>query len=333
MDRNSDLLTAGAAAACSVPCNLCGSTHVRQVADRDRHGDPLRTVMCVECGLVWTDPRPDEAANRKFYAHDYRVRYKAAASPKLKHALRETRRAIARFRRVEPFLRAGARILDVGAGAGFFPFVLQSRGFDARGIEPNQGFCAWGCEVLGVQVTSGFLQDFDFVDEPFDLITLNHVLEHLPDPGAALGILRGWLKPEGLLVVEVPDVESDWHAPDKRFHIGHLYNFNRENLVRMALTVGLAAQDILIQPDTRHINVVFKRVAPEQPGIDRRLPANALHVEATLRRHTRLRHYASPVPHLRTLRKLAGYVGERFAVAGIPSARAVVEREVRKAFA
>jgi hypothetical protein len=41
MDRNSDLLTAGAAAACSVPCNLCGSTHVRQVADRLAKADNL----------------------------------------------------------------------------------------------------------------------------------------------------------------------------------------------------------------------------------------------------------------------------------------------------
>lgn len=317
---------------CSVPCNLCGSGRVWQVADRDRHGDPLRTVMCRDCGLVWTDPRPDDEANRTFYARDYRVRYKAASSPKLKHALRESRRAIARFRRIEPLLRTGARVLDVGAGAGFFPFVVQSRGYEVRGIEPNQGFCDWGCKVLGVQVSGGFLQDFDFTGEPFDLITLNHVLEHLPDPASALSTLRSWLKPDGVLVVEVPDVESDWHAPDKRFHIGHLYNFNRDNLLRLALAQGLAAQDVLIQPGTRHINVVLKRSEPEGPTVDRRLPANAARVESTLRQHTRMRHYLSPTPHWRTLRKLLGYAAERLAVAGASSARAVVEREIRRAF-
>jgi len=321
-----------ASAVCSIPCNLCGSTKVRQVADRDRDGAPLRTVMCEGCGLVWTDPRPDEEANRRFYAHDYRVSYKAAPTPKPKHAFRESRRALARYRRIEPLLSPGGRVLDVGAGAGFFPYVLQSRGFDVRGIEPNAGFCRWGCETLGVNVKSGFLQDFDFADEPFDLITLNHVLEHLPDPGGALAILRSWLKPGGALVVEVPNVESHWHAPEKRFHIGHLYNFNRENLLRLARFHGLEADDVLLQPETQHINVVFRRAEPEAESADRRLPDNAARVARALAEHTRLRHYASPEPHLRALRKWAGYVGEYLATRGARSGREIVDAVLTRHF-
>lgn len=314
-----------AASTCSIPCNLCGSSSVQQVADRDRDGAALRTVMCRDCGLVWTDPRPDEAANRRFYAHDYRVSYKAAPTPKPKHALRESRRALARYRRVEPLLKPGSRVLDVGAGAGFFPYVLQSRGFDVHGIEPNEGFCRWGCDTLGVRVQSGFLQDFDFTTEPFDLITLNHVLEHLPDPGGALAILRSWLKADGKLVVEVPNVESHWHAPEKRFHIGHLYNFNPNNLLRLARLHGLEADDVLLQPETRHINVVFRRTEPEAEGSDRRLPENAARVAGALAAHTRLRHYMSPEPHLRALRKWAGYVGEYLATRGARSGREIVD--------
>ena len=322
-----------APAACDIPCNLCGSSSVRQVSDRDRDGAPLRTVMCEGCGLVWTDPRPDEAANRRFYAHDYRVSYKAAPTPKPKHAFRESRRALARYRRVEALLKPGVRVLDVGAGAGFFPYVLQSRGFDVHGIEPNAGFCRWGCETLGVKVQSGFLQDFDFTAEPFDLITLNHVLEHLPDPGGALAILRGWLKPDGKLVVEVPNVESRWHAPEKRFHIGHLYNFNPDNLLRLARSRGLEAVDVLLQPETRHINVVFHRTEPEAAGADCRMPENAARVAKALAAHTRLRHYASPGPHLRALRKWLGYLGEYMATRGARSGRDIVDGVLARHFA
>ena len=319
-------------AACSIPCNLCGSHSVRQVSDRDRDGAPLRTVMCEGCGLVWTDPRPDEETNRRFYAHDYRVSYKAAPTPKPKHAFRESRRALARYRRIEPLLKPGARVLDVGAGAGFFPYVLQSRGYDVRGIEPNAGFCRWGCENLGVRVENGFLQDFDHTAEPFDLITLNHVLEHLPDPGGALAILRSWLKPDGMLVVEVPNVESTWHAPEKRFHIGHLYNFNPATLLRLARFRGLEAADVLLQPETLHVNVVFRPAMPEPDGADRRLPDNAAHVAAALAQHTRLRHYASPRPHLRALRKWAGYLGEYLATRRLRSGRDIVDGQILRHF-
>lgn len=316
----------------SIPCNLCGGTQIGEIADRDRDGAPLRTVMCRDCGLVWTDPRPDDAANRQFYAHDYRVSYKAAPTPRLKHAFRETRRAIARFRRIESLLQPASRVLDVGAGAGFFPYVLQSRGVDVQGIEPNAGFGRWGRETLGVRVQSGFLQDFDFTGQPFDLITLNHVLEHLPDPGAALATLRSWLKPEGFLVIEVPNIEADWHAPEKRFHIGHLYNFNPTNLLRLASVQGLAPMNVLLQPGTRHINVILRPCEPEPPGTERRLPENADHLAALLAAHTRIRHYASPVPHLRALRRLLGYLRERLAVMGARSGREVVDAELARQF-
>jgi len=304
---------------------------VRKVADLDRDGRPLRTVMCEHCGLVWTDPRPGAEEIRRFYTHDYRSAYKGAAEPKRKHVLRETRRAIARFRRVEPLLFSGARVLDVGAGAGFFPHVLQSRGFEVLGIEPNQGYCEWGTANFGVKVRNGTLQDFDFAGEPFDLITLNHVLEHLPDPAEALVRLRSWLAPGGLLVVEVPNVESEFHAPAKRFHIGHLYNFNPDNLLRLARALGLERRDLILQPVTGHINVVLAVTQPEDAGSDRRLPASAKRVGEALRRHSGLRHYASPATHLRTLAKWAGYVGERVRVAGGLPARQIADREISEA--
>lgn len=322
----------GSGAGCSIPCNACGATEVLQVSDRDRDGRPLRTVLCTGCGLVWTDPRPSAEAIKGFYTHHYRSSYKGSAEPKRKHILRETRRAIARFRRIQGLLRPGARVLDVGAGAGFFPYVVRSRGFEVVGLEPNQGYCDWGNRVLGVEVMGGTLQDFDLSATPFDIITLNHVLEHLPDPAAALSRLRDWLEPEGLLVVEVPNIESGFHAPHKRFHIGHLYNFSPDNLTRLARSRGLEVHDLFLQPGTAHINVVFRKADVEDPLLDRRLPGAALRVREVLRRHSSLAHYASPGTHLRSIRKWVGYVGERLRLMGAGSARQIVDREIEEAF-
>lgn len=317
---------------CSIPCNVCGAVEVLQVSEQDRDGRPLRTVVCTECGLVWTDPRPSADAIKGFYTNDYRSSYKGSAEPKRKHVLRETRRAVARFRRIEPLLSEGARVLDVGAGAGFFPYVVGSRGFEVLGIEPNRGYCEWGKRVLGVNVMAGTLQDFDLSSSPFDVITLNHVLEHLPDPAAALSRLREWLVPDGLLVVEVPNVESTYHAPRKRFHIGHLYNFNPDNLTRLAKARGFEVRELMLQPGTAHINVVLRKTDIEDPPLDRRLPAAALRVRETLTRHSSFAHYASPATHLRALGKWAGYVCERLRLIGAGTARQIVDGEVRRAF-
>jgi transcription elongation factor Elf1 len=62
------------------PCLLCGPTMVEVRSLKDRKGDSLRTVICVSCGLIWSDPRPDESELKNFYSQDYRLDYPERAS-------------------------------------------------------------------------------------------------------------------------------------------------------------------------------------------------------------------------------------------------------------
>jgi SAM-dependent methyltransferase len=95
----------------------------------------------------------------------------------------------------------GAALLDVGAGRGRFVAAARAAGWDARGIEPFPRGVAPHVEaasVDGAEVAPGSL----------DAVTLWHVLEHLDDPEAALRRIRGWLAPDGVLLVGVPDLAS-----------------------------------------------------------------------------------------------------------------------------
>ena len=156
--------------ACSIPCNLCGARDVEQVGSVDRHGKSLRTVVCKRCGLVWTDPRPSSEENRHFYAEDYRLKYKGIYTPKLKHAYRETCRALERAESIAPILRSGMRVLDVGSGGGFFLYVLGRRGMDGQGVEPNKGFAGYSQQELGVKTINGFLQEVKLPNQSFDVV-------------------------------------------------------------------------------------------------------------------------------------------------------------------
>src|SRR5215210_3503977 len=128
---------------CSVPCNLCGSREVEEIGQLDRNRKPLRTVICQRCGLVWTDPRPREEEIVNFYTEDYRLEYKGAYQPRLKHVYRAGRGAIDRYQRIKDLLNPEHNILDIGAGGGEFVYVMRRLGFDARGIEPNRGYAAY----------------------------------------------------------------------------------------------------------------------------------------------------------------------------------------------
>lgn len=289
---------------CSIPCNLSEGTDVETVGSIDRSGAPLRTVICRSCGLVWTDPRPSHEETRRFYADEYRLAYKAAYTPKPKHAYRETLRALARVKGIQSILKPGDSVLDVGCGGGFFVYALTQHGMKARGIEPNKGFAEYAANELKMNVQNMFLQDADFPAATFDVVTLNHVLEHVEDPRETLARLSQWIKPNGYLVVEVPNVEATYHSPRNRFHIGHLYNFNTYTLEQIGRRAGLTVHRSTLIPGTKHLHITFQRpaTAPSACG-DVQNTDNYRHVRNILKRHTTLSHFASPVPYSRVLKK------------------------------
>lgn len=311
---------------CTVPCNLCGSDTAERVGTVDRDGQPLRTVLCQSCGLVWTDPRPDSDQTRRFYAEEYRLQYKSTYVPKRKHVYRETLRAIARFKAVSSKLRPGMKMLDVGSGGGFFPYVARQQGVDAQGIEPNEGFANYAVETFEVPTTNAFFQDVDIAEESFDFVSLNHVLEHVEDPCATLKQLGSWLNPDGYLVVEVPNVEATYHAPQNRYHVGHLYNFNPATLESLGTKAGLTVRDSKLVTAADHVHVTFQKSAlTVHADLDYEMPENYQRVASILGRHTSLRHYASPVPYTRFVSKQLQYLTEKRAVRGNSEPREIAD--------
>ena len=322
------------ASVCSIPCNLCGGRHIEILATRDRNNCPLSTVICHDCGLVWTDPRPAAEATREFYTEKYRRQYKATLKPKMKHVYRDVNRAIVRFDRIRPLLTPGMKILDVGAGAGFFPYVVKQNGFAVTGLEPNTGYADYAREEFQLDIRTGFIQDVEFEKTSFDIITLNHVLEHLEDPHAALVRLFDWLRPGGCLNVEVPNIEAVYHAPRKKFHLAHLYSFNPDNLQLLGGRAGFTVADLQIVPGTMHINILFQR--PQRQGSGGRpqaswtIPGNYQRIKKIYTAHTTRAHYLSPGPYMRFMRKIAAYLKERIAVSRFNRGREVADFLIRQ---
>ncbi len=319
-----------ASVACSIPCNLCGSREVEQIRTQDRHGAPLRSVICKQCGLVWTDPRPAPEQMREFYAQEYRLDFKGTYQPKPKHTYRSGKVAVDRFQRLRDVLKPGMRVLDVGAGGGEVVYVLRALGYDATGFEPNEGYARYAAEVLGLPVRQGFHQDFPVEPESQDVVTMFHMVEHLESPFEALRNVYGWLRPAGLLVVEVPNVEAVCQQPHTQFHRGHLYHFNLPTLEKTGQRAGFMVVSRFTSADGGNIMLLLRKSPTPTPS-SWAIPGNYVRVASILRGHTALKHVFSRYPFIRPFRKIASGLEERRRVRIHRSPRDILDAVIAEA--
>ena len=111
---------------------------------------------------------------------------------------------VARIRRHVP----SGRLLDVGAGVGALLSVASRHGYSAKGVEVSEWASGYARREKGLDVATGTLEDAGFADAHFDVVVLNHVIEHVPDPRALLVEIRRILRPEGLIVLGAPNAGS-----------------------------------------------------------------------------------------------------------------------------
>ena len=313
------------------PCNLCGTREAEEIARLDRQGKPLRTVICRKCGLVWSDPVPTEETLRRFYSEEYRLRYKGISRPTLEHVYRAGKVAALRFRYLKELLKPGSAVVDVGSGAGEFVYLMRRLGFDARGVQPHEGYARYSQEELEIPVQLGFVRQVRLPPESCHLVTLYHALEHMASPSEVLEHVREWLEPRGWLVIEVPNVEATCQSPGHRFHPAHLYSFNPASLRRLGEKAGFRPHRTDLSPDGGNITAIF---AKESAGSARtEIPGNCKRVMGVIRGHTLLRHFASSHPYLRPLRKLRERLREKRATRRFHGGRELLDAIRSREFA
>lgn len=296
-------------------CCITGSKRARIVAGKDRKGNPLRTVICQDSGLVFTDPRPTPDEVAKFYSDDYRKAYKNTDTPKQKHIVRAGRLSITRINQLKQFIPANGSIFDVGAGGGEFVYLCGREGFSARGVEPNKGYGTFGIQQYGVDVELGFYQNANLQPESLDCVTMFHVLEHLEEPVDSMVQLAKFVKNDGFLYIEVPDVNDTNTAPNNKWHLAHLYNFNLRTLSAAGAKAGLKV--VRRWSHGASISAVFQKTDTGFQDVESLLEGSFDETYNILKNHTSAMHYLRlHVPVGRLVHKIHKNMNEkRFAKA------------------
>lgn len=146
-------------------------------------------------------------------------------------------------------LHPAGTALEVGCGHGYMLAALRDRGWTVQGIELHDASAAYGRNVLDLPVAVGDLAAQGFSPASFDVIVFWHSFEHLPDPMGALRESVRILRPNGLLIVAVPNMASwqaRWAGSDW-FHWDvprHLYHYDVATLSVLLGRVGLEVASV-----------------------------------------------------------------------------------------
>ncbi len=224
-------------------CPFCDQRSVEEeMVCPDSAGVEWRYRSCRACGGYCLHPLPTVEEQASFYDAEYY----GAGENKFPSVLDAVRNIILRRRaiRARRWLgRSRGNVLDVGCGDGRFLGHMKSLGFAIAGTElPGIAF-ERAQRLTGATLHAGPLQPGIFPERSFDMITIWHVLEHVLDPQDVLRICRSLIKDDGLLIVEVPNVDS-WQSRlggGMAFNLDpprHIHQFERRTLDLLVQKAG-----------------------------------------------------------------------------------------------
>jgi SAM-dependent methyltransferase len=218
-------------------CPLCNSSRQSLFDETQFKGIDVTNQICNQCGFVFQSPHMTSTELDSFYAGEYRSVYQGSEGPNPKDLKTQKGRADHLLDFTKKYIDQVSNHLDIGCSAGILLREFQTHYHcNSVGVEPGDAYRTYA-QSKGVLVYADINEVMAGSEEKFDLVSMAHVLEHLPDPVDFLTQLREQLmKPEGYLLVEVPNLYSH-----DCFEIAHMSCFSphtlRETLIKSGFMV------------------------------------------------------------------------------------------------
>lgn len=237
-----------------VPC-LCGSDRYLKIAKYDRYGLWSPVVICKRCGLIYARPRLTKEAYQTFYSSDEYRRIYEGNNDYLEKANHRFDNGFGRdiFEAVFPIMdeRKLSTVLEFGCGGGWNLIHFMKAGYEVKGYDYSPSLIELG-KNKGLNLNVG---SFEELSGHFDLIILNHVIEHFTDLSVSIKILCEHLNPNGIFYIAVPNVDD--------FYMGQLQNSHTCYFSPRTFTYYMASHGLrMIQfgsADKIHMYGIFER--------------------------------------------------------------------------
>lgn len=200
-------------------CEMCGEStknHIilgqrmnqsQGLRPKKKVGITVSIQKCNNCNLIYANPQPIPFDIQDHYGSPpeeyWKSEYFKWTEKYFSHQINEAK----------SFLNfsQGMTALDIGAGLGKAMLSLKYAGFDTYGLEPSIPFYERALSKMQVdsnKLKLGAIEELDYDENSFDFITFGAVFEHLYEPSKCLEKALKWLKPNGIIHIEVPS--SKW---------------------------------------------------------------------------------------------------------------------------
>jgi 2-polyprenyl-3-methyl-5-hydroxy-6-metoxy-1,4-benzoquinol methylase len=238
-------------------CILCNYDTSKIIADELRSGEKRNIYYCEECELGILDDNQSEEELKKFYDEEYRKK----AGPKLNQATNpqelfdvDSRFQENRINLIKDKLNKNMKLLEVGCSAGMFLFHVRNYVKEVIGIDYDSESAKFASEKCECKTYTTDIEETDLEKNNFDAICFFQVLEHVKDPNNFIKKLKEYLKPDGIIFIEVPNLyDSLAYAYDlpnhKKFyyHSAHLWYFTKKSLKLLLEKAGFEGNVFFIQ--------------------------------------------------------------------------------------
>ncbi len=217
------------------------------VKDFSVSGESFSLLLNEEYQILKTHPQPTLDKLGSYYEFEDYISHtdgKRTLFEKMYHFIK--RKAIRdKVKLINSYQPVKGRILDIGAGTGDFLLECKNQNWDILGIEPND-------KAKGIALGKG-IKFGDTIEKlesnSFDVITMWHVLEHVPDVEHQVAELKRLLKPSGTIVIAVPNFKSYDAKYYKEFWAAydvprHLWHFSKTAIERLFDKQNMNLEDI-----------------------------------------------------------------------------------------
>lgn len=218
-------------------CDGVNTAHALRVTDHSYTKEKFNLVDCTDCGHRRTAPRPDQRQIGRYYDPVTYISHSNAGRTLLDRVFQLARSwALRKKYALVRSIRTHGKVLDIGCGTGEFLGHLKSRGYLVTGLEPDLGAREQAIINQGITVLPSIKEIPGL--EQFDIISMFHVLEHMPEPHATMKQLYARLSASGSVIIAVPDrgswdaahYQEKWAAYDAPRHLQH---FRQQDMKRL----------------------------------------------------------------------------------------------------
>jgi 2-polyprenyl-3-methyl-5-hydroxy-6-metoxy-1,4-benzoquinol methylase len=234
-------------------CPICNSNKFKtflNCLDNTVSRETFTIVQCEDCGFKFTNPRPSENDIGKYYKSDSYISHSNTKAGFINSTYQLVRKytLLKKLQLISRFYKTG-KILDIGCGTGEFLNTCKSAGWHTTGIEPNDDARRMAAEKFMLDVrTEDQLKGI--ADGSFDVISMWHVLEHVPRLNERVAELKRLIKPNGIIIIAVPNSSSFDALKYKENWAGydvprHLYHFTPKDIETLFKNQGLKVFRIL----------------------------------------------------------------------------------------